>query len=467
MNSWLVFGLKPLNFILVLPLVLNRLDTPEVAVYYLFAAAWMLMMMVSYGLNSSFIRILGYLLNGASPGDLVDGYGRDVIRSDLPPKGEHRVTSGYFKMMGRVYFGVGVLASVVALLIFTPLLIRPLSKLDNPSAAWFAWGSLLILAPIALFTNTYASYLFGANAITKLRRTEFLAGVGSIVASCICLLFYPNLAVLMLAMHLWNPVKLVLLSRVSRELSSEVDVSNPLCGHAEYRLFSAVWPSAWRVSIGVMLNQGMLQASSLMLAQLASVSTIASYGLTVSLVSAISEFSKAPMVSRMPVLVKLKVSGDLKALQESCSRSMAGSYWAFAVGVSCLILFGQVAVKFISPNVSLAPQPFVLLMAIACYLDRFSAMHQQIYETSNRIIMHITSLVYSVIYLSVVFFSIHALGIYAFALAAIFGQLIFVAAVSCHRSYKVLEVSSWAYERKVSVLPLIAIFSCYAIAQSF
>lgn len=246
-NSWIVFALKPLNFLFVLPLVLTRLPAEEVAVYYLFLAATALMVMLGLGFYPTFARILGYLLSGVSSGQLVAAGGKLADNAVLEGRADPAVLSNFVKLVGRVYALVALIAAVVALIFFSPFLAKPFNALASPTEAWILWSFILMLAPVGIYSNTYASFMYGVNAVPRLRRIEFSIGFATILTSCLALLIWANLSSLILAIYVWHPVKLLLLKRASRKLEPFPQGNFSIfSGRVDYTIFKAVWPASWR-----------------------------------------------------------------------------------------------------------------------------------------------------------------------------------------------------------------------------
>ena len=210
-----------------------------------------------------------------------------------------------------------------------------------------------------------------------------------------------------------------------------------------------------------------MQVSALILAQMSDAGLVASYGLTLSLLLAIFEFSKAPMVSRIPHLIRLRAIGKREEYIDCASQSMNWSYWAYIFGFTIVLFGGNVVVRELGANATLAPVSFVVLTGGALLLDRFGVMHQQIYETSNRIIMHLTASVYAVVYLSLVYVLVGRYDIYAFAIASLGGHLGFVAYYSSSKSHQAMGTTFGKFELRVSLFPAVVFVGISLLAFFF
>jgi hypothetical protein len=70
--TWGSFGTRSLSLIVVLPLVLNRLSTPEIALWYLFSTVIGLQLLADVGFSPTFSRVTAYGMGGLSTFEIKD-----------------------------------------------------------------------------------------------------------------------------------------------------------------------------------------------------------------------------------------------------------------------------------------------------------------------------------------------------------------------------------------------------------
>ena len=68
--TWVSFLVRSLSLIVVLPLILTRFSTEEIALWYLFITIIGLQMFVDMGLSPTFSRVISYAMGGADVHDL-------------------------------------------------------------------------------------------------------------------------------------------------------------------------------------------------------------------------------------------------------------------------------------------------------------------------------------------------------------------------------------------------------------
>jgi hypothetical protein len=70
--TWGSFATRSLSLIVVLPLVLNRLNTAEISLWYLFSTVIGLQLLADMGFSPTFSRVIAYGMGGLSTFEIKD-----------------------------------------------------------------------------------------------------------------------------------------------------------------------------------------------------------------------------------------------------------------------------------------------------------------------------------------------------------------------------------------------------------
>jgi hypothetical protein len=112
-------------------------------------------------------------------------------------------------------------------------------------------------------------------------------------------------------------------------------------------------------------------------------------------------------------------------------------------------VIGPLVLNFIGSNIDF-PRSFLwYLIGVAYFFERYGAMHLNLFSTSNQIINHIANGVAGAIYIVFAVAGYRLLGIYAFPLALIAGNLGFYCWFAARHSYKEFGISFVSFERTV------------------
>lgn len=456
-TTWGSLLANSLSAIVVLPLVLTRFSAQEIVVWYLMATFLGLQHVIDIGFSPTFSRIITYLVGGVTLDDLrrPSKSGTGILdREDL-----NRV----YSTMSSIYLWLGLAWTLLLLLVGSSALKRPISQVDDSRSAWIAWLVILGVSYISFWGEKYVSYLMGLNQVALLRRWDTIAAIGAIVTSFLVLYLGGGLLALVIGNQSWQVLKVVRNGWLARSAAdgvmrgfSKQPFSRPI--------FNAVWPSAWRSGVGVLLSYGVIQSSGIIYAQVGSTASIASYLLGMRFMQILTQFSQAPFYSKIPVYSRLYAEGKKEELLQIAQRAMGLSHWAFVVGFLGIEFVVQPLLEIIGSNASFPPPLLWTLMGLAFFAERFGAMHIQLYSTTNHIVWHIANGVSGVIYLVVSFALLKPLGAYAFPVGVIAGYYGFYAWYAARFSYKEFELKPAVFEKSCSLVPAgVMLASCGAI----
>ena len=446
------FTANALKLLVVLPLILTRLDTPEISIWYLFAAIITLQNLADIGFCPTFSRLIAYAMAGASVHCLSGETIPKPQSSTAAPNWE--TIEAICATMRKIYEKLTVLLIALLLSLGTMSLIRPIAASSAPMEAWISWGVIVLTSGVFLRGNAYRAFLEGTNQVALIRRWDIYTAAGAAGTSIVALLAGAGLLGLVLSQQGWMALNVLRNRYLCR-----------LFEGGRYRLFKdnsysselhrIAWPRAWRSSLGVFMSQGLIHASGLAYAQLETSGRVASYLLGLRLVQAVSQFSQAPFYSKLPTLARLRAAGENDEQLHIAQRGMKFSYWSFVVA---FVGIGMTATPLLSVIQSNADFPDPLMwsmLGVATLAERFGAMHIQLYATTNRIIWHIANGVTGTIYLFASIILYPFIGVYAFPVGMIAGNLLFYDWYSASHSYKAFGMRFCKFEKKTALVPLI------------
>ena len=456
--TWGSFFSRSLSLIIVLPFILTRLSTEEIVLWYLYMTIISFQMLVDVGFSPTFSRVIAYAMGGA---------GIDDIKS---PKDKNNGQTNWKTLelicseMRVIYSRLGILWTMLLAVFGTLSLLKPISLVPNTFSAWIAWGVILVASTITLRGNIYSSYLQGINQIALLRRWEAITSIGAIVTSFLVLILGGGLLGLVLAHQVWQVFNILR----NRWLSGVVEdgcFKNFDKGRKNKKVFDAVWPSAWRSGVGHFMTYGLIQASAVLYAQVGTAASVASYLLALRLIQTVSQFSQAPFYSKLPIFARLFAEDKKDKLVSLAKRGMGLSYWCYAAGFIGLGIAGEPLLKFIGSNADFPTHLLWSLLGLAFFVERYGAMHLQLYSTTNHIIWHIANGITGVIYIVVSFMLFRLFDVYAFPLGLIAGYLGFYSWYSAIHSYRAFKLDFIIFEKGTMFAPLcviiIYIIGCY------
>jgi uncharacterized membrane protein YdcZ (DUF606 family) len=109
--------------------------------------------------------------------------------------------------------------------------------------------------------------------------------------------------------------------------------------------------------------------------------------------------------------------------------------------------------SMLGSNVDFVSGRMWAVMSVGFFLERYGAMHLQLYTTTNHVLWHIANGVAGLIYIATATISFSRLGMYAFPLGHALGSA-FYAAYSARKATRAFGLRLLEYELHSSLIPL-------------
>jgi O-antigen/teichoic acid export membrane protein len=444
--TWGSFFSRALSLVVVLPLLLTRFNTEEIALWYLFMTIISFQMLVDFGFAPTFSRVIAYAMGGAGIDDLKRPKNKNNGQANW------KTIELICSTMRVIYLRLGLFWTMFLSVFGTMTIIKPISLIQNPFSGWIAWGVILMVSTITLRGNIYSSYLQGINQIALLRRWETITSLGAIATSFLVLILGGGLLGLVIAHQGWqvfNILRNCWLSSVVENGRFKNFVKEP----KNKKIFDVVWPSSWRSGMGHFMSYGLVQGSGIIYAQVGSASGIASYLLALRLIQTVSQFSQAPFYSKLPVFARLFAEDKKSELVARAKKGMNLSHWCYVAGFIGLGVTGGPLLRFIGSNADFPTNLLWSLMGLAFFVERYGAMHLQLYSITNHILWHIANGITGSIYILVCLLLFKSVGVYAFPLGLIAGYLGFYSWYSAIYSYSEFKLRFITFEKSTLLIP--------------
>jgi hypothetical protein len=409
------------------------------------------------GFTPSFVRAVAYVHGGATDlatGRRSDGQENTSLESEA-------LLDRVCSTMRWVYTRLALGTTAILALGGTLALRHSVAEVASVREAWGAWSVILFGSFLTFRNLSYSTYLQGANRIPDLRRVEIAGSLISVVANAIALLSGGGLVWLALTSQActvaateWNRA----VARRRRPTGFGTDAPP-----WDWTIVRAVWPSTWRSGIGIMMSQGVVQLSAIGYAQLGSPAQVAALLFSLRILQILLSMCQAPFYSKIPHLARLYAEGRRDEQLRLASRGMALSYWVYAVGIVAIGLGLPPLLHRIGSHISFVDARLWFVIGLAYLVERFGAMHIQLYSLTNHIIWHRANGIAGAIYILVLWAAFRSLALYAFPLAIFAGYLGFYSWYAAIHSYRSFGMRFWHFEPRISMAPAALILLAAAV----
>jgi hypothetical protein len=446
--TWGSFVSKSLTFLVVLPFLLTSLSTAEISLWYLFMTVFSLQLVFDVGFSPTFTRVIAYAMGGATVRELNEPFKKCCGELNT------NTIRTIYSTMRVVYVWLGTLWTILLATGGTLAMIRPIGEVVVKTPAWIAWGVIVAVSFFALRGNLYSSYLQGMNQIALLRRWDIITSMGAILTSLLVIFGGGGLLGLVLSHQGWQVISVLRNRWLAMNIENSLIRSNSREPFSK-DVFSIVWPSVWRSGLGIMMSNGVIQASGILYAQFGETTSVASYLFGLRLIQTVSQFSQAPFYSKLPLMARLYAENKHSELVQIAKLGMAYAHWTFVTGFIALGLIGAPLLIYIGSNAAFPDHSLWSIMGASFFIERYGAMHIQLYSTTNRIIWHIANGFTGLIYISLSLMLFGKLGVLAFPLGMLLGYLSFYSWYTAIHAYRTFKMNFFVFERGTAFIPFI------------
>lgn len=459
--TWGSFASKSLIIIVIFPLVLKKFSTEEIALWFLFATIISLQSLIDLGFTPSFVRIISYAMGGIKKEDLKSPRGFYLHKPNFQLLTEINSTM-------KSIFSILSFFWLLILIVFGSLAVnKNINLLSNDYEGWFSWLIIVIVSVINFYSNSYSAFLQGLNQIALLRRWETLFNIISIIFSFTILTLDKGLLWLVAINQIMVFFSSIRNRALSRRIIKKLKIQNSLSKFkVDTEIFKAIWPSAWKSALGIIMSFGVTQFTGIYFAQVGNVEMVAQYLFALRIITFINQFSQAPFYSKIPFLSKLFAQNKIEDISTISKKSMNLSFLTFVLPFGLTLLFGKFFLNLINSNIDFPDITLWSLIGLAFLCERFGAMHIQIYSLSNNIIWHKANGISGLLNILLILLLYKKIGVYAFPISMFLSLVLFYCWYSAKHSYKLLKTKFFIFE-KTSFIPNLILFIFFILINNY
>ncbi len=458
--TWANFGARILSLSVVIPIVLNRFLPEDVALYYLILSALTIQLLLGSGIVPTFARSISYAMAGAKKSEIgicVTEQGTASGEANLP------LVSALLKEMRRLFIGLALLMFLLGSTLGTWLISEPIQLSSAVTHGWIAWGVIICISPIVLWSQHLSAYLQGGDQIAMEQRWAAVFSFGSAISSLIVILSGGKILGLVVSNQVWLLIGVVRISWLANRFSRKIGLPvSTVAGRSG--ILNALWPQFWRSSVGTISTSLLVQLSGFFYARFADAMALAVYMVGFRLIQMISQISRVPFYSKIPRFNRFRAQGLTERLIKGAQRGMRISYALFIIPWAILLFSGDWILDFLGSQTHFPDKTLWILLGVAFFCERVGAMHIQLYTTTNDVVWHILSGVTFFIMLLLAYPLFLVFGVNGLPISMAIGYGTYFSYRSVRLSTKSLGVGFWSFESRC-VIPFAMIFAILSLGS--
>ncbi|RRB04226.1 hypothetical protein [Larkinella rosea] len=453
-----------IKLLVLTPLILIKYNVDEIAFWYLLLTINSFTVVVDFGFYPTFSRIISYAFSGLRS---IEDFGKPEIQSDGKPN---------WDLMNRIYGTINVTYIALGFLVLFIVFIFSYFSIENiilksntnTGTLWSAYYLFIVSIFFQFISKKFDAVIIGTNHVALINRWNIIINLLSALASILVVYIGANLAWLSFIQLLFSII-LVLRSALLEYQICDGMFRKLNAFIFDREIFKWCWGPTWKSGVLILCSTGVSQATGLIYSYVANPVSLASYLLSLKLVTTVAQFSQAPFYSKLPLFSTLRVKNNIEQLSTISAQSIKKSLLVFVLGMLVLIFFGDWILTLVKANTTLIDSKILIFMAFVWFLERNHAMHAQIYVTTNRVPFYKSAVITGIANLGIVWLMLPSYGILAFPVAHGLSNLLINNWWNVDLSISSLQEDLWRFIRRSMAIPLLTliILSSFKILTLF
>ena len=341
--------------LLLIPLVVVKLSSSELALWWVFVALGNFGNLADFGFGSTIPRIYSYLLAGA---DDFDAEGLREAKTGGEPNfaGISRVNA----TVRSLYVKISLAALALLAIVGTLLLMKPAAEGGFPQKVWWLWAAFMVAIGYNLATSHWALAAQGLNRMRDLQVVYVWSGLGYASCAALLLVCKMGLASMVMATFVKGFVMHVRCRQIYRKIVPKPEHPTGPDAHIVRKL----WPNAYKFGILAIGSYCISNGNVLICSQLLGREITASFGLTAQIGNFIMSFAGLWLVVKWPEIAILRTQGRLEEMAVLFARRLVLVMMTF-VGMGLIILFaGNALLAWKGTHTRLLATPYLAFYLI-------------------------------------------------------------------------------------------------------
>jgi len=416
--SWVFNGLRLATGLLLLPLVLRKLSTTELGMYYVFLSQVALAPVIDFGFSPTILRFVSYAMGGA---ETIQAHGVSKSTGSGPN----------FGLLWQLFFTTRALYRVMALIVLvilgvwgTYIVELRIHETPSPNVTRVAWLITLLATILNVYSSWAPVFLRGMNEVLISVRITVLASVVRFVLAAGLLLAGAGLMSLPLGDLSGSLIQQVVARRTClRRLRRQPG----LVKADVWQNLRIMWPNSWRQGLLSLAGYFTVNANTTICLSVLGLAANARYGLSIQLLGVISGMSSVWIQVKWPLIGQQLARHDYAATQRTLWSRMWLTYLTFLAMAAGLLICGQPLLRMFGSGKQMLPLAWLALLVFSSFLDTQVSIWGALIATGNRVPYLWPSVAASLLAFALSLTLVHttSLGIGAFVLSPLLAHSLF------------------------------------------
>ena len=409
--------------IILFPFVLKFFPSETVGIWTIFTAITSLIALLDFGFNPSFTRNVSYVFSGLE----------QLQTSGISQNYQQNQVVNYELLKGLIaamqwFYKRGALIILTLSLTLGSYYIYYLTKNyhGNKNEVYLAWIILCVLNTYNFYTSYYGALLQGKGLVRKNKQIVIIGRCTYLGLSILLIINGAGLIAIVSAQLASMLIIRILSYRAFFTYDIKAKLANVIPQN-KMDIIRTIYPNAVKIGLvicgGVAVSQSTIFIGSAFL----TLSEVASFGITVQLITILITLSKLYLDTYYPKIVQYRVTNDMISLKQLYRRGKLYFLIVSVIGGGVLLLFGNFALHLIGSQTLLLPNTILIVAIAFAILDANQVLSSNILLAANEVPFLKSSLLtvlFSIILIFLFIWVFH-LGVWALILAPGLSQIVY------------------------------------------
>jgi len=345
--------------LLLLPLILRKLPSEDVAIWTIFSSIAALVFLIDFGFNSSFSRNVTYIFSGVKSLQK-EGHETKISFSD---EVNYPLFKGLLGAMRWFYSRISLILLFLLATIGTIYIHRLLDDYHgNKNNIYIAWFLFITINTYNLYTLYYDALLEGKGLIRISKQITILGHILYLLVSVVAIYLGAGLISLVLA----QLISIVVIRTISQKVFFTTEITNALKNAEEEDkkgILKTIYPNALKYGV-TSLGGFMIQKSSIFIGSLfLALPAIASFGVTKQIMDISVGVANISLATFLPQIANLRVAGDFDRIKTIYIKGVLIANFIFFLAALTVILFGPLLLHVIKSNTTFNVPVLIIVAA--------------------------------------------------------------------------------------------------------
>jgi O-antigen/teichoic acid export membrane protein len=361
-----------------LPIILNRLPSGELAIWYVFLSITALVNLLDFGLQPTIMRNVSYIFSGART---LTKNGIVVQKENLPI--DYSLLKSLVRSIKRIYM---IISFVIAGVMFSVgnMYIKSITdNMINQDQILISWNIYIVSIVLNFYFYYYTPLLTGRGKIAESNQTIVLAKLTYITIATIGLLSGYGLISVAIGNLFGSLVNRATSFYYFYDKGIKENIKNTSA--KEINLLPVLWNNAYKlglVSIGAFL---ITKGNTLIATKYLSLEIVAQYGLTLQVIMVLSTVASIFFRTYLPKFNSYRMVDDTEGIKKDYSKSLFIMNLIYILGAVVILITGNVILNIIGSNTMLLSEIYTAIILLIIYLETNHGNCATLITTKNEV----------------------------------------------------------------------------------